>query len=57
VDINNHEIGNENRVCCFNPSIIEKCECGGIIHNEFLDENSDCEYFLEKQCDKCGERY
>jgi len=31
------------------------CECGGLIHAEFGDENYDCDYWLYTKCDKCGE--
>ena len=30
-----------------------ECECGGLIHAAFGDENSDCDYWLYKKCDKC----
>lgn len=33
------------------------CKCGGLIHADFGDENNDCEYWLYKKCDKCGENY
>ncbi|KKT30333.1 MAG: hypothetical protein UW18_C0018G0011 [Microgenomates group bacterium GW2011_GWF1_44_10] len=52
-----HEVGN--RDCqegwCgnFYP---KSCECGGLIHADFGDEDSDCNYWLYKKCDKCGER-
>ncbi len=32
-----------------------ECECGGLIHASFGDENYDCDYWLYTKCDKCGE--
>lgn len=34
-----------------------KCVCGGLIHAAFGDEDSDCNYWLYKQCDRCGDEY
>ena len=31
------------------------CECGGLIHANFGDENYDGDYWLYKKCDRCGE--
>jgi hypothetical protein len=31
------------------------CECGGLIHADFGDENYDCDYWLWTKCDQCGE--
>ena len=31
------------------------CECGGLIHADFGDEDGDCNYWLYTKCDKCGE--
>jgi len=31
------------------------CPCGGLIHADFGDEDSDCNYWLHTKCDKCGE--
>jgi hypothetical protein len=31
------------------------CECGGLIHADFGDEDSDCNYWLYTKCDRCGE--
>jgi hypothetical protein len=33
------------------------CECGGLVHADFGDEDSDCNYWLYKKCDRCGEDY
>ena len=30
------------------------CDCGGLIHYEFGDENMDGDYWLYSQCDECG---
>ena len=30
-------------------------DCGGLIHADFGDEDSDCDYWLYRKCDKCGE--
>ena len=32
------------------------CECKGLIHASFGDENYDGDYWLYTKCDKCGER-
>lgn len=50
-----HLIGN--RACeegwCGNghPKI---CDCGGLVHADFGDENADGDYWLHTKCDKCG---
>jgi hypothetical protein len=31
------------------------CECGGLIHADFGDENWDGDYWLYTKCDRCGE--
>jgi len=31
----------------------KECECGGLIHADFGDENSDCDYWLYLKCDRC----
>lgn len=31
-----------------------ECECGGLIHADFGDENRDGDYWLYTKCDKCG---
>lgn len=52
-----HEVGDD--VCtvgwCGNGFPIT-CECGGLIHADFGDENMDCEYWLYTLCDRCGAR-
>lgn len=34
-----------------------KCECGGLIHADFGDEDWDGDYWLYRKCDKCGDDY
>ena len=34
----------------------KKCKCGGLIHAEFGDEDSDCNYYIIMKCDTCGDR-
>ncbi|MFH0976819.1 MAG: hypothetical protein V1874_13625 [Spirochaetota bacterium] len=48
----NHEIGNTNCSKCWNGYPI-KCDCGGLIHASFGDENSEYDYWLYYKCDKC----
>lgn len=52
-----HEVGNAN--CgvgwCGAHSYPKPCECGGLMHANFGDEDMDCNYWLETKCDKCGE--
>ena len=55
-----HEIGNEKCSAgwCDNGLRWPKpCQCGGLIHADFGDEDADCNYWLYKKCDKCGEDY
>jgi len=33
----------------------KKCECGGLVHASFGDEDADGDYWLYRKCDKCGE--
>ena len=53
----NHVIGNKkcNEGWCNKGSHYPiKCECGGLIHADFGDENRDGDYWLYTKCDKCG---
>lgn len=50
-----HTIGDKECSGCWSTDRIEECECGGVVHNEFGDENYDCDYYLVYKCDKCGE--
>lgn len=54
-----HEIGNKNcqEGWCNGIDFPKKCECGGLIHADFGDEDSDCNYWLYKKCDKCRDNY
>ena len=49
-----HEIGNIKCDGCWQGYPIH-CECGGLIHAEFGDENYDGDYWLDTKCDKCGD--
>lgn len=50
-----HEIGNPQCAGCWRePSGCENHD-GGILHNEFGDENLDGDYWLYTKCDVCGE--
>jgi len=51
-----HEIGNRNCPECWD-GYPKKCLCGGLIHAQFGDEDSDCNYWLYQDCDKCGSDY
>ena len=31
------------------------CECGGLVHANFGDENTDGDYWIYRRCDRCGE--
>jgi hypothetical protein len=33
------------------------CQCGGLIHADFGDEDREGNYWLILRCDRCGERY
>lgn len=33
------------------------CACGGVIHAEFGDEDSDGDYWLLRRCTRCGADY
>jgi hypothetical protein len=52
-----HIVGNENCTegWCASLEYPKKCKCGGLIHADFGDEDSDCNYWLYTKCDKCGE--
>lgn len=51
-----HDVGGEDCTSCW-PGYPARCECGGLVHAHFGDENSDGDYWLEKCCDKCGDDY
>jgi hypothetical protein len=53
-----HEKGNLRCDACWSTREIERCHCGGLIHNEFFDEiwaGDDYGTFIELnfRCDKC----
>ena len=51
-----HEVGNSSCGTGWCGSSYPKpCECGGLIHANFGDEDMDCNYWLYTKCDKCGE--
>jgi hypothetical protein len=54
----NHEIGNDKCSkgwCDGGSNYPDQCDCGGLIHADFGDENCDCDYWLYRKCDRCGE--
>lgn len=53
-----HVVGDENcraGWCAGRGPYPKPCECGGLIHADFGDEDSDCNYWLYTKCDRCGE--
>jgi len=52
-----HVIGNNecDQGWCSAKGYPTKCQCGGLIHANFGDENYDGDYWLYTKCDKCGE--
>lgn len=52
LDGTEHDVGDADCGACWTSS--NRCECGGIIHNAFGDENYDCDYWLYYKCDECG---
>ena len=56
-DGNEHEIGNKKcGVEWCGSGYPRPCDCGGLIHADFGDENYDGDYWLYTKCDMCGER-
>lgn len=55
IDDIEHTIGDKECENCYNYPT-KKCECGGLIHTGFGDENSDGDYWLFYKCDKCGSK-
>ena len=49
-----HEVGNKECKECWDNYPIT-CNCGGLIHADFGDENSNGNYWLYYKCDLCGE--
>ena len=35
----------------------KRCKCGGLVHADFGDENSDGDYWLYRKCDRCDDAY
>ncbi len=54
--MDNHEISNKECSDCWQGYPVP-CKCGGLVHAQFGDENSDGDYWLEKFCDVCGSDY
>jgi hypothetical protein len=53
MEIDGHTIGDPKCHVCWNGRA-NPCECGGLVHNEFGDENYDGDYWLSYLCEKCG---
>lgn len=51
-----HEIGNAECPDCWSGFPVS-CECGGLVHAEFGDEDADSNYWLHRKCDKCDDDY
>jgi hypothetical protein len=53
-----HTVGDENccQGWCNTGGFPKPCPCGGLIHADFGDEDSDCNYWLYTKCDRCGSR-
>ena len=49
-----HEKGNKDCPECWDKETL-LCQCGGIIHTDFGDENSDGDYWLYKTCENCDD--
>jgi hypothetical protein len=55
-----HRIGNakcQEGWCDGGAGWPKACKCGGLIHADFGDENSDCDYWLHQKCDRCGDEH
>ena len=52
----NHRAGDEDCPDCWDD-YPKRCECGGLIHAEFGDYTSHDSYYLERECDLCGDHY
>ena len=59
IDGNKHKIGDKDCSMgwCSCIGWPHKCECGGLIHAEFGDEDMEGNYYLITVCDKCGEQF
>ena len=53
IDGNEHQVSNKECPDCWSSFPVE-CECGGLIHAGFGDENRVGDYWLYYKCDKCG---
>lgn len=55
-----HEIGNakcDEGWCAHGNEYPKPCKCGGLIHADYGDEDSDEGYWLYEKCDKCGDDF
>ena len=48
-----HIFGDEECEGCWKSPV--RCDCGGLIHNQFGDEDSNCNYWLYEFCENCDE--
>lgn len=53
IDGNEHIVGDKGCSECW-QDYPKTCDCGGLIHASFGDENADGDYYLNYKCDKCG---
>lgn len=49
-----HDAGDTDCEACW-PRYPKPCECGGLVHAEFGDEDKNCNYWLYTKCDRCGD--
>lgn len=49
-----HTIGDADCTGCWRTPWPCDGDCPGLVHNEFGDENADCDYWLYSRCDVCG---
>lgn len=57
VDGGKHLVADESCPNCWTKEFPKRCECGGLIHQDFGDESFDGEYFCRYACDNCGFDY
>ena len=50
------KVGEEDCEACWS-GYPKRCECGGLVHAEFGDENYGGDYWLLRKCDSCGDDY
>ena len=56
IDVFDHDVGDNECPECWD-GFPRECQCGGLVHASFGDEDYEGDYWLYYKCDKCGDGF